>query len=273
MIEVFIATLPLFAASYLICLLASSLLALSGFILVGKKQEFLGATMSQASMFGISLILVLDWVHSEYSIFVVSIIFACLTAFGVYSKSVQSYASSITAYLFILFSASVMVIIALSPHGMEELKVLSSSTLIGASWTEVYWMLTINMVVLFLFYKYQKHILLHLVDPQFLSTCRINYNGFNFCIALALGVVVGTCLKVSGFLFTFGYLILPALCAKNLVTSYFKVPWLSIIIALICSSFGIFLSTSFDLPPAASCVLLLSVIVPITILIRNIQRS
>ena len=89
--------------------------------------------MSQASMFGISLILVLDWVHSEYSIFVVSIIFACLTAFGVYSKSVQSYASSITAYLFILFSASVMVIIALSPHGMEELKVLSSSTLIGAS--------------------------------------------------------------------------------------------------------------------------------------------
>ena len=110
----FIATLPLFAASYLTCLLVF-LLALSGFILVGK-QEFLGATMSQASMFGISLILVLDWVHSEYSIFVVSIILACLTALGVYSKSIQSYASSITAYLFILFSASVMVIIALSPR-------------------------------------------------------------------------------------------------------------------------------------------------------------
>ena len=84
-----------------------------------------------------------------------------------YSKSVQSYASSITAYLFILFSASVMVIIALSPHGMQELKVLSSPT----NWcqlTEVYWMLAINMFVWF-FCKYQKHILLHLVDPQFLA--------------------------------------------------------------------------------------------------------
>ena len=65
MIEIFIGTLPLFAASYLSCLLSASMLALSGFILVGKKQEFLGATMSQASMLGIGIVVVFDWINAK----------------------------------------------------------------------------------------------------------------------------------------------------------------------------------------------------------------
>ena len=107
MIEIFIGTLPLFAASYLSCLLSASMLALSGFILVGKKQEFLGATMSQASMLGIGIVVVFDWINAQYLSYVTSILLACLTSFWVYYKSVHIYASSVTAYLFIFFSAAV----------------------------------------------------------------------------------------------------------------------------------------------------------------------
>mgnify|MGYP001484722664 FL=1 len=114
---------------------------------------------------------------------------------------------------------------------------------------------------------------LYLVDPQFLSTCRINFDRFNYGVALLLGIVIGTCLKVSGFLFTFGYLILPVLCAKNLTDRYFQIPWLAIIIAVVFGVLGICFSIIFDLPPGATCVLLLSLAVPITVTIRNILKA
>ncbi len=273
MIEIFISTLPLFAASYLSCLLSASMLAISGFVLVGKKQEFLGASMSQASMLGIGIVVIFDWINAQYLTYVTSILLACLTSFWVYNKSGNSYASSVTAYLFIFFSAAVMVMIAMSPHGMEEVKVLSSASLIGSSWSEVYWMTAMNIFVITLFWRYRRQIFLYLVDPQFLSTCRINFNRFNYGVALLLGIVIGTCLKVSGFLFTFGYLILPVLCAKNLSNRYFRIPWLAVIIAVIFGMLGINFSIIFDLPPGATCVLLLSLAVPITITIRNILKA
>jgi ABC-type Mn2+/Zn2+ transport system permease subunit len=65
-------------------------------------------------------------------------------------------------------------------------------------------------------------------------------------------------MRVSGMLYTFGCLVLPALVAKNLSREIRPLLWLAPSVALAASLAGFVLAHHFDVPPAHATVALLS---------------
>jgi len=70
--------------------------------------------------------------------------------------------------------------------------------------------------------------------------------------------VIGLAMRVSGMLYTFGLLVLPALVAKNVCREVRTLFFISPIIALSVGSIGFVLANHYDFPPAQMTVALLS---------------
>jgi ABC-type Mn2+/Zn2+ transport system permease subunit len=76
-------------------------------------------------------------------------------------------------------------------------------------------------------------------------------------VAVWLGLAIGLSIRVSGTLYTFGCLVLPALAAKNLAREIRPLLVLAPAIALAAAALGFVLANHFDLPPAHAVVALL----------------
>jgi ABC-type Mn2+/Zn2+ transport system permease subunit len=76
-------------------------------------------------------------------------------------------------------------------------------------------------------------------------------------VALWLGVAIGLSIRVSGTLYTFGCLVLPALVAKNLSREIRPILFLAPLVALVATVLGFILAHAFDVPPAHASVTLL----------------
>jgi ABC-type Mn2+/Zn2+ transport system permease subunit len=67
-------------------------------------------------------------------------------------------------------------------------------------------------------------------------------------------------MRVSGMLYTFGLLVLPALVAKNACREVRTIFFISPVIALSVGTLGFMLANYYDFPPAQMTVALLSVL-------------
>jgi ABC-type Mn2+/Zn2+ transport system permease subunit len=76
-------------------------------------------------------------------------------------------------------------------------------------------------------------------------------------VAIWLGVCVGFAMRVSGMLYSFGCLVLPALVARRLVREARSVLWAAPAVALATAVPGLVLAHFADVPPAQMTVALL----------------
>ena len=76
--------------------------------------------------------------------------------------------------------------------------------------------------------------------------------------AIWLGLVIGLAMRVSGLLYTFGLLVLPALVAKNVCREVRTLFFISPLVAVSVGTMGFVLANHYDFPPAQMTVALLS---------------
>jgi ABC-type Mn2+/Zn2+ transport system permease subunit len=76
-------------------------------------------------------------------------------------------------------------------------------------------------------------------------------------LAVWLGLVVGLSIRVSGTLYTFGCLVLPALAAKHVVRDVRTLMVVAPLVALLAAVSGFVLANHADTPPAHATVALL----------------
>ncbi|MGH7806132.1 MAG: metal ABC transporter permease, partial [Candidatus Binatia bacterium] len=137
MIDSFLDSWPLFHQSYLAGWLIAALLALVGVVVVARDQIFLGAAVSQASTLGIAIGMYLaalgpdtelverdPWILSAVA--VLFAIGAALSSAAAKRASGDTY-ESITGWVFLASSSLSILVVAQSPHGLEEVHRLLSS--------------------------------------------------------------------------------------------------------------------------------------------------
>ena len=91
-------------------------------------------------------------------------------------------------------------------------------------------------------------------------------------LTLWLGLVVGLSMRVSGMLYTFGCLVLPALIAKNFCREVRPLFLVAPLVALSLGALGCVLADATDSPPAQMTVALLSLALVIAWLLRWLQH-
>jgi zinc/manganese transport system permease protein len=272
LISGFIDSWWLFHNSYLTGWLIGILLSLVGVLVVARDQIFIGAAVSQASMLGISLGMLLGtlpllepctWCESEAFLSITGGVFAVFGALlttsagGLRRESPEA----ITGWVFLLSASLAIVLMAHSPHGLEEIHRLQSSTLIGAVRSDVVLFLVLVGVTLAACVLALPRLMLLIMDPEMAATVGMRVALWNRAVSVWLGVAVGVSMRVSGMVYTFGCLVLPALVAKSLCREVRSLFLVAPIIAVGGSLVAFVLANHYDLPPGQVAAALLAALV------------
>ena len=278
MIESFAASWPLFQQSYLAGWLIAALLALVGVVVVARDQIFLGAAVSQASTLGIAVGMYLaslgpDAELVERDPWVLSLVAVLFAVGAALSSSTARLArgdtyESITGWVFLASSSLSILVVAQSPHGLEEVHRLLSSSLIGATEWDVLLFACLLAPAAVAVYFTRRKLLLYAMDPGMAEAVGLRVTRWSIVVLAALGVVVALSIRVSGTLYAFGCLVLPALAAKGFSREALPLFWIAPALATFTAVWGFVFANHWDLPPAPVTVALLAAIAAVSRLMR-----
>jgi len=267
MIQTFFSSWPLFYHSYLAGWLISFLLSLVGVLVVARDQIFIGAAVSQASTLGIALTMWatamfnLDrfpWFHSDVSLSVMAVVFSVVAASmtGRGQETGKESHEAITGWVFLVSASLSILIVSHSPHGLEEIHRLLSSSIIGATIVDVGVFGILSVLTAFFLVVFYRRILLFALDPPMAVAIGMKTQVWNLLTSAWLGLIIGLSIRASGMLYTFGCLVLPALVAKNLCREVRHMFLVAPVVAVGTGAIGFLLANQYDYPPGQMIVAL-----------------
>jgi len=269
----------LFHNSYLVGWLIGLLLSLVGVIVVARDQVFLGAAVSQASTLGIALALCASgvfplhsatgalahstsWLCCDTSQAVMAIAFSMLAALVTAraSRGQRESHEAITGWVFLISASLSVLAVAHSPYGLEEIRRIHSSSIIGATPADVAVFALLLLATALVFAVAGRRLLLVVMDPAMAAAVGLRVQRWAVFESLWLGLVVGLSIRVSGMLFTFGSLVLPPLVAKNVCREVRPMFFVAPLVALVTNTLGFVVANRCDSPPAQMNVAIASVL-------------
>jgi ABC-type Mn2+/Zn2+ transport system permease subunit len=280
MIDSFISSWALFHNTYIAGWLIGLCLALVGVLVVAKDQIFIGAAISQASTFGLAVAIwagsaaggtLGEWLQSDGALSGMSVMFSVIaalaTTFAAREGSRESH-EAVTGWIFLLSSSAAILVVTRSPHGLEEVHRLMSSTIIGATTADVYIFGGLLMVSILVLLAYRRLILLLVLDPGTAAALGIRTRLWSVALAVWLGLTIGLSIRISGMLYTFGFLVLPALVAKNLCREVSFMFIVAPLLALLAGVTAFVFANHWDFPPGQMAVATMAALLPFAWIIR-----
>jgi len=279
----FLASWALFSYAYLMAWLIGILLSLVGVLVVARNQIFLGAAVSQAATLGIAVAMVLGellpgehltWLRSDSVLSVMAVCFATLAALLTvrHGQTNSESHEALTGWVFLGSASLAILIVAHSPHGLAEIQRLLSSSLIGATASDVWVFAACTAGTVMALWVGHRRVLLFAMDPAMALAAGMRVTLWAVVLTVWLGLMVGLSLRVSGMLYTFGCLVLPALIAKNLCREVRSLFLVAPLVALSTGVLGCVLADATDSPPAQMTVALLSLALVIAWLTRWLRH-
>jgi ABC-type Mn2+/Zn2+ transport system permease subunit len=268
-IESFLASWDLFHQTYLAGWLIALLLSLVGVFVVARDQIFIGIAVSQASTLGIALgmgvgswldVHHVAWLGSDGFLSSMAVLFAIFAALLTARRSEAGGESheAITGWVFLISASLSILFVAHSPHGLDEIQRLLSSSLIGATNGDVWTLVGLTLGTILALVLTNRRLLLFAMDPPMAAAVGMRVTWWAAGAAIWLGLVIGLAMRVSGLLYTFGLLVLPALVAKNVCREIRTLFFISPLVAVSVGTIGFVLANHYDFPPAQMTVALLS---------------
>ncbi|HEX9868865.1 MAG TPA: iron chelate uptake ABC transporter family permease subunit [Candidatus Tectomicrobia bacterium] len=284
MIQEFLASWPLFHNTYLVGWLIGLLLALVGVLVVARDQIFIGAAVSQASTLGIALALglgswaateALEWLHADAFLSAMAVVFsvlaALLTARG--GEGAKESHEAVTGWVFLLSASGSILTVSHSPHGLDEIHRLLSSSLIGATQRDVWIFGALVLLTAVALAASHRRVLLFALDPAMAAAVGMRLKPWALVTSAWLGLVVGLSIRSSGMLYTFGCLVLPALVAKNMCREVRPMFLVAPLVAVGTAAVAFVLANYYDDPPAQMTVVLLCLLLMVAWVVRRWRHA
>jgi ABC-type Mn2+/Zn2+ transport system permease subunit len=259
MMQEFLSSWGLFGTTYVVGMSSAATLALVGVWVVAQNKIFLGAAVAQASTLGVAGALWFgahvggsEWLESHAVLDTVAVAASIITAWLATRRVESGYRSAeeTIGWIFLLSASIPVLLVAHSPHGLEEIQRLLFSTLLVASTLDAVLFALLLTGAALAAWRLFAPLLLLALDPDTAAAVGLRTARWNLALALGLGVVVGLSIRTGGMLYTFGCLVLPALIAKSLCREVRPMLLASPAIGLTASLIGFYVSFRFDLPPA-----------------------
>ncbi len=269
MISEFLESWPLFQESYLVAILCGMLLSLLGVMVVGRNEVFVAAAVAQASVLGVALALTLQWGNPV--VLAVSFSVAASLATAGRARRGEGRREEMTAWVFLAASSLAVLVLTRSPIGMNSVQSVLSSSLLGASRTEVWIFALMNVIAGVAALLWRRHLVLLLLDPVMAAAVGMAVGLWSAAIAATIGLVSGLAIHCTGLLFTFGCMVLPALIARNLSRTVGPMFFLAPAIGLVSVLSGLVLAHAYDFPPGQLIVVILAVLLATAWSIRELR--
>lgn len=278
MIAEFVASWPLFHDAYLAGWLIGVLLALVGVVVVARSQIFIGAAVAQASTLGIALGMwagtrlgaeALSGDHAHGLLSLIGVAFAVAAAMFTARGGAGGSREAATGWVFLAAAGLSTVVLSHSPHGLEEINHLVSSSIIGARALDVWAFAALAMVSAAAVAALRDRLILFAIDPEMAAAVGMRTGRWDTALAVWLGLVVGGAMRAAGLLYTFGSLVLPALAATALCRQTRSLFAVAPLLALLAGVVGFVLANHSDDPPGQMAVVVQAAIVALAWAIRR----
>jgi len=261
----FVASWPLFGDTYLAGWLVAGLLSLAGVWVVARDQIFLGAAVSQASTLGIAVAIWVQGVTLAHALqsdalpFLLAVSASVGTALisALPQRSGGESAEAITGWVFLLGGSLPVLLLAHSPHGLEEVHRLLFSSILGASRADVWIFVGLAIVSVAGVARFGRHVVLFAVDPEMAAAVGMGKRRWTVLTALWLGTTVGVSLHAAGMIYTFGCLVLPSLFARQVCREVRQMWVVAPVVGVGTALVSFVVAHRLDVPPAQLTVALL----------------
>jgi zinc/manganese transport system permease protein len=280
----FVDSWTLFRDAYVAGWLLAALLAVLGVLVIARDQIFIGAAVSQASIAGIAAALRAgdllgaadgSWARSDAFLSGMAVASAALAALLTTRRSEAggSTHEALTGWVYLLASSVAILLVAHSPHGLEEVHRLVSSSIIGATASDVATFAAMALVTAIAVGRTHRRLLLVAMDPTMAAAVGMRVGLWSGALSLWLGLLVGLSISVSGVLYTFGCLVLPALVARNVCREVRPMFVVAPVVGVAAAGAGFVVAHHGDYPPAQMTVALLCLLLAVTAPLRGRRRS
>jgi ABC-type Mn2+/Zn2+ transport system permease subunit len=283
MIDDFLRSWELFHYTYLSGWLVAGVLSLLGVLIVARDQIFLGAAVTESSTFGVALAM---WIgaalgsagshlhENDAFLRAMAVLFSTaatlLTVRG--GGAGRETREAITGWVFLVSSAGSILLVTHTPHGLEEIHRLLSSSIIGATGLDVAVFGALLPATALALLLARRPILMTVLDPATAAALGVRTALWSLGLAAWIGLSVGLALRVAGTLYTFGCLVLPALVARNACTRIAPMFAASLGAALGTSVLGFVVANHADFPPGQMTVAFLGLLLAAAWGWRSIRR-
>ena len=284
MIADFIAGWPLFHTAWLTGWLLAALLALGGVLVVARDQIFIGAAVSQASVLGLALALRTGdllgpdgppWLRDDGFLAAMAVLSSALAALLTTRRGDDEGRSpeSLTGWVWLLASSVAVLAVAHSPHGLEEVHRILSSSIVGATDRDVDVFTALLIGSAAVAAVAHRRLLLLAIDPVMAAAVGVRVGRWTLALSCWLGIVAGLAIRCAGVLFTFGCLVLPALVARHLCREVRPMLVVAPLVGLGAAGAGFVLAHHWDYPPAQMAVALLCGLAAVTAPVPALRRG
>lgn len=267
MIESFLSSWELFRATYLAGWLVAAVMGLLGVVIVLRRQVFLGAALSQTATLGVAAALggatalgvPARGEHATWLAGLAAIAAPVLASLPLMARRDRGANDDTrTALVFVGAAAAAVLLVAHSPHGLEEVQRLLSSSILGATEADVGWLLLGTVLLATFLARHRDAVLLLSVDRETAHALGMPVRRWELGLAVVTGLALGSVMRLGGFVYSFGCLVLPVLIARPLVRRMSSLLWLAPVLAVGAAVTGFVLANHWDFPPAQLTVALLA---------------
>jgi ABC-type Mn2+/Zn2+ transport system permease subunit len=250
----------LFHHAFLATWISAALLALVGVAVIARGTLFLGVAAAQAAtaaVAGALFLAGLGWLSGTGWAMAAAIIAAMATALLPLLKDGGEAANG---WLFLAAGAATPLLLARSPHGLEEVRRLVASSVIGADAGEVVALSLLFIATVLVVLTAGRRLRVVLADPVFAADLGVAVGRWQVGIALGTGLVIGLALRCAGLLHTAGCLILPGLAAAQLCRTTASMTLVAPLLSSGVAVIGTVAADTCDLPPAQVTVAALALV-------------
>lgn len=254
----------LFGDAFVVALLLGASLPLIGVVLVLRRQVFLAVAVGQAANCGMAAAIRCGAdvvahggaVTGRVVALASGLTFACCAAIGSLRALSRSGGGleARSAWTFLAAGAAAMLLLADTPHGLQEVQRLFLSSVLGAAPTDVWIALLLAAGVVIALRWQRQRLWLWAIDPSIAGVYGLAVARRDVAVGLAVGAVIAFAIHATGLAFTFGLCVLPVLAAREVARSLRQVVWLAPLLGTIAAAAGFALGDRFDLPPGQCAV-------------------
>lgn len=282
MIREFLDSWPLFRDTYLVGWLVGLLLAPMGVFVVARDQIFIGAAVSQASVLGIAAALWLAHAlapggegplhaHEVHASFAVLFAAAAALAAGRPRAEGEGTAEAATGWVYLAAGGGAMLLVSKSPYGLEEIHRVLSSSLIGATEAEAWTFGALLALSALAVAARLRPLTLLALDPAMAASVGVPVGRWSAALALWMGLCLGLAMHVTGMLYGFGALVLPALIAQELCREVRAMVYVAPAVSLGGTAAAFVLANHYDLPPGQAAVAVLAAALAAAWAVRRVR--
>jgi zinc transport system permease protein len=256
--------------AFVAALLISVAAGMVGSYIVAKRLVFLSGGITHASFGGIGIAYFLG-----INPLAGAAAFAVLSAFGVEALS-QRMAVREDSAIGILWSVGMAIgifFIYLTPGYSPNLMTFLFGSILTVSATDIWLLLTLNIVMVAFFLLFYRSILYLAFDSDFAKTQRIPVKTFSYILKGFLALTIVLSIRMVGIILLISLLTIPPTTANLFTKRFNQIIFASIGIGFIGAIGGLLLSYNMNVPSGATIIMVLVAIFAVAKLFKQIFVS